>query len=321
MLEAVAEAAREAAAEATGGKALDLAALAAHYAASNEALVAEARWRGNGIFPMAWLVGRGEALIRRTRNRFSRLDRLFHRRDCALFVVLGQSNAANHGSRCHVSRADVYALDLADLRCVRAADPLPGASGEGGSIWSKLGDLLIARGLCRSAVFLSIAEAGTFVADWAEPGRQGHERLRITLERLRARLRSGFLDFDAVFWQQGEAEANLTDMAADTYRQSFGRLVNALRKGGVYAPIFIARSTLCEGDVHAYRNHAAIRQGQAELPDIARGLLAGPDLDTIGIEARSDGCHFSGEGLDRAAGLWLESLERSRHLLVKLPPR
>ena len=246
---------------------------------------------------------------------------LFERRDCGIFLVCGQSNAANHGDGVYAPRHQVFALNFMDMRCYRADDPLPGASGHGGSVWSQLGDLLVEQGLYRSVLFVPIAVCGTFIADWADENKPAHSRLLLTLERLRKRLGTHFIGVDGVFWQHGEAEANLTDMDAGTYQARFGSIVDALRAGGVYAPIFIARSTICEGpSPHPFKNHEEIRKGQLGLANVTRGIIAGPDIDTIGRDGRYDGCHLSALGLQQAAALWFETIARNRHLLIKAPP-
>jgi hypothetical protein len=160
-----------------------------------------------------------------------------------------------------------------------------------------------------------VAFGGTYVKDWISEGRT-RRRLTLALSRLRKRLATPFLDFDAVFWQQGEAEANLTDMSAEAYAGEFRQLAALLRANGVFCPILAARSTLCEGPTpHPFRNHAAIREGQARLADPSQGVLRGPDTDLIGAEGRRDGCHFAAAGLERAATLWLDAIDANRHLL------
>ena len=52
-----------------------------------------------------------------------------------LLLVLGQSNAGNHGE----TRSDsTFGVLLAEGRCYRMADPLAGGTGSGGSIWTRL---------------------------------------------------------------------------------------------------------------------------------------------------------------------------------------
>ena len=47
---------------------------------------------------------------------------------------------------------------------------------------------------------------------------------------------------------------------------------------------------------------------EPSLASVAYGVHAGPNLDALGFAERYDGCHFSTEGLERAADLWLEAL-------------
>src|SRR5215203_6355453 len=56
-------------------------------------------------------------------------------------LTFGQSNAANRGQKkytCHNKKVLVFN----DGKLYRARDPLPGATGPGGSVWSLLGDML-----------------------------------------------------------------------------------------------------------------------------------------------------------------------------------
>ena len=48
--------------------------------------------------------------------------------DCAVILVLGQSNAGNHGEGLHRPAREVFVLNFLTMRCHRANDPLPGAS-------------------------------------------------------------------------------------------------------------------------------------------------------------------------------------------------
>lgn len=242
---------------------------------------------------------------------------LFEDPDAGIFLVLGQSNAGNHGSVGHASVRDVYSFDFMRVESYRASDPLPGASGDGGSIWTRLGDRLIAEGVYRRVLFVPVAFGGTYIADWA-PGGSMHPRLQLALARLRNALASRVLGFSGVLWQQGEADANHTDMLAETYQAYFHHIVADLRENGVFAPVFVARSTLCEAGAHPNQNHQAIRDAQAGLVNPAGGILLGPDTDTVGAEDRSDGCHLSERGLQRCADLWFDVIAANRPLLMKI---
>jgi hypothetical protein len=86
----------------------------------------------------------------------------------------------------------------------------------------------------------------------------------------------------------------------------------------VFAPVFVARSTLCDGGDHPHNNHEAIRSAQVGLASTIGGILMGPDTDTIGTEDRFDGCHLSQNGLQRCADLWFETIAAHRRLLEKI---
>ena len=257
----------------------------------------------------------GEVEIEAEREEFP-WAHFFSDADCGIFLVCGQSNAANHGSGDADASADVFALNFMTMRCHSAQDPLPGASGSGASIWPRLGNLLIERGFYKRVLFVPIAFGGTYISDWTVYG-PTRGRLTLTLSRLRKRLGRALLDFDATFWQQGEAEANLTSMTAEEYMVRFASVLGVLRAQGVFGPVIVSQSTLCEGSSpHPFRNHDAIREGQFRVADPSRGVFRGPDTDSIGLDARHDGCHFSETGLDRAAMLWLETIETHRDLLI-----
>lgn len=241
---------------------------------------------------------------------------LFGDPDCGVFLVCGQSNAANHGERTYAPKHAVYSFDFLRFCCVRADDPLGGASGNGGSIWSRLGDLMVERGTFRSVLFVPIAFGGSFVTDWAPDGSQ-HARTTLALSRLTKALGHLPLPFSAVLWQQGEAEANHTAMSAATYQAHLRDVVADLRSRAVFAPVFVAATTYCEAGPHPFDNAAQIRDAQLTVTDRSAGFFPGPDVDVIAADGRYDGCHLSEAGLQRCAELWFEVLAPRRSLLLK----
>ena len=46
-------------------------------------------------------------------------------------------------------------------------------------------------------------------------------------------------------WQQGEAEAGLTDMSAKDYMSGFLEMLASIRAQGFSAPVYVAVSTIC----------------------------------------------------------------------------
>jgi hypothetical protein len=233
---------------------------------------------------------------------------------CAVFLILGQSNAANHGEGRYRPTHEVYTLNFLDMKCYRGNDPLPGASGTGGSVWSRLGDLLVSAGLYDRVLFVPLAFGGTFVRDWT-PGGSANKRLALALSRLQKWLGQEFLSFTAVVWQQGEAEANHTSLSERDYRQSVLQVIADLRSRGVFSPVFSTISTLCEAGAHEHQNHETIRRAQRLVSDAKAGIILGPDTDTIGVADRTDGCHFSASGLAACTQLWFEVFKSRQTLL------
>lgn len=207
-------------------------------------------------------------------------------------LVLGQSNAANHGER--LERDVVRRIFLIHQgKCYLATDPLPGGTGRGAAPWSRLPGLL-APG--KVAIVL-VALESTSIRQWSEPG-----FIQWILRRqIESALAQG-IRFDLVLWQHGETDAR-DQTSVETYRRDFRRLLTRLRASGVEAPIMAALSTRCR-----QYDGRAIRQALLTESDNSRDVMPGPDTDRLEGGLRVDGCHFSAEGLDAAARLWAERL-------------
>src|SRR5262249_30339978 len=159
-----------------------------------------------------------------------------------------QSNAANMGQSRYAAKGPVHVFNIFDCKYYRAADPLPGASNDGGSVWSRLGDRLVDSGRFGSVLFIPIAYCGSYIVEWA-PGGVCHRRLQLAIKRMSA---AGLVP-DMLCWHQGEAEANLTSMSAAEYRDHFLNMLRSIREAGIDAPIYVATATLCANADHPFR--------------------------------------------------------------------
>jgi hypothetical protein len=214
------------------------------------------------------------------------------------FVALtfGQSNAANYVHGRHASASGV--VNFFDGRCYAGKDPLPGADGKGGSVWSRLGDLLIASGRYDDVVMVGVAVSATEVARWSEGGDQ-YDRLIGALAEMRAH----GLTPTHLLWHQGESDAKLGTTAAE-YRRHFLRMLEGVRGAGIVAPVYVAKASYCHG-----RGSAEVRAAQVSLVDATASVREGPDTDVlVGPAWRYDDCHFSAAGADRHAALWRDAL-------------
>jgi Carbohydrate esterase, sialic acid-specific acetylesterase len=227
----------------------------------------------------------------------------------AVIVILGQSNAANHGAGKYVARRRVDNFSLYDRKCYSAVDPLLGASGHGGNFAVRLGDKLIDAGLFERVILAPIAMGGTTVEQWAEEG-MFNRRIPALIRRLYdAGLRADF-----ILWQQGEGNPGVGDVGGRQYRKNLLEVIRTFRRYGARAPFFVSLTTMCGGP-HA--NADNIRAGQKSVVNPMAAIYQGPDTDTIGLEHRWDDCHFDEIGLDMAASLWLDVIagycHSSRH--------
>lgn len=212
-------------------------------------------------------------------------------------LVFGQSNAGNWGESSKTAGPNVFFYFRGEFG--RAKDPLRGANGNGGSVWTRLGDKIIAAKLYDRVVFVPAAIGATDIALWA-PGGLLHKDL---LRNVREAKDAGYT-FTHLLWHQGESDAVL-GTRKDDYEQRFIAMLAAIRELGVDAPAFVAVTTRC-GD---YQPNAEIRAAQTELVNPALGIFAGPDTDQLDLTYRHDGCHFSNAGLDAHAEMWLKVLE------------
>jgi lysophospholipase L1-like esterase len=214
-----------------------------------------------------------------------------------VLLVLGQSNAANHGLA-NGDGAKVPVISAAGT-CHLTGDPLPGGTGGGRSIWSHLQAAIDRQPGGRPVVFGVLAVDATRMADWSDPDGPLAPVLKATV----AAMQAARLAPDLVLWQHGEADARAgTD--PNLYVLGLTQLAERLAAQGVRTPWVLAQSTVCRSPP-AERFRTAV---QALVASDVR-FRRGPDTDSLGApEHRFDGCHFSRWGLQRAAEAWAEVL-------------
>ncbi|WP_088283364.1 sialate O-acetylesterase [Ideonella sp. A 288] len=215
-----------------------------------------------------------------------------------VLLVLGQSNAANHGEARLPAPARVPVFSAG--RCAMATDPLPGGTGRGGSIWSALPQALAEAGTAAPSVVLSLlAVDSTMIVDWTDPDSPIYRRL---VEHVADMSRNG-LPPTLVLWQQGESDARLKT-PGDRYAAQLGQLRQTLYLAGSSAPLLLALSTVCRSVADD-----DLRQAIAVLADRRNGFRLGADTDTLaGPDQRLDGCHLSSSGQVAAARLWADRI-------------
>jgi len=211
-------------------------------------------------------------------------------------LVIGQSNAANHGAsprRVDDPRARAFFAG----RFLPLNDPLPGGTGSGGSVWTRLAPRLLGGGAYDAVTFALAAAGGVTVADLA-PG--GSANAMVT--RAVAAAAQAGLAFTHVLFHQGERDTMLGTRRA-AYQRALEALIAQLRAAGVVAPVYICRASYRFGITSD-----EVRAAQTAAVDRAPDLFPGPDTDALGAPCRADNTHFSDSGLEKFAALWLDAL-------------
>ena len=213
-----------------------------------------------------------------------------------VLLALGQSNAGNHGGL--PSHAVEPVTLIAEGKCIRSSDPMPGGTGQGGSIWQHLPALISTQKGARPVVLSVLAVDSTSITDWTSPNSPLSARLASHVVSMR---RLGLLP-DLVLWQQGEADARLGTSSKD-YSTGLDRLAAILSEAGVSSPILLARSTVCQSKLGT-----GIRSAIEEKVSIDTRFRLGPDTDTLSDHAFRNGCHLTINGLCSAAKMWAEKI-------------
>ena len=192
---------------------------------------------------------------------------------------LGQSNLANHcGERRSVPGSDVVLLG----ETLPLADPVPGGTGDLGSVWTRLATP------DRPIRVTLAAQGGTSIEEWA-PGGPCFEMLQT---RIDAGDCKGVIQ---VVFQQGEKDTLLETTQAD-YVATFRRMYDAVVDRIGQTPWLLCQSSYRMGVVSP-----AVIAAQVELADTIPDISAGPNLDRLGSDFRRDDTHFNDAGLEAYA--------------------
>lgn len=226
-------------------------------------------------------------------------------------LVVGQSNAANHGLGPRTPTVPVFNLYWGDGQCYRARDPLLGATGEGASVWTRVAQRLIDQKWADAVVIVPAAVGGSSIRQWDRGG-----NLHPLLQRAIAATQQAGLPIHYVLYHQGESDATFragdkvikVGMTTSEYQQHLVSLILSLRQAGVLAPVYVAMASRCSINPP----DLAVLAGQLSTVNPALGIFLGPNTDDLTGGDRYDGCHFSDQGLNHFADRWLELLRAGR---------
>lgn len=213
-----------------------------------------------------------------------------------VFVTYGQSNSVNTGQIGYEVQNPVFMAF--DGQLYGYADPALGGTGGNGSVWGRVGDMLISRGAAESVVFVNTGWGGASIHDLGEGHMYDFFSAQLTLAL------EAFGEVDGILIHQGERN-HINMEGSDTYKAGVQFLKDRI-SGQSSAPVYLSQVSYCgerkvDGTLLA-RQDEAIR----EIP----GVLRGPNSDLL-LEDRyrlPDRCHFSALGLDALGDMWTDAI-------------
>jgi Carbohydrate esterase, sialic acid-specific acetylesterase len=213
----------------------------------------------------------------------------------AVFLIAGQSNAANSAAQRHQTRHPDRVLNFISGRCYAAASPLLGATGFAGEPWTLMADELIDTGAFDRVILAPVAVGGSTVAQWAKGGALNTSMIPL-IQDLVTHYR-----VTHVLWHQGESDFALkTDPVR--YKEEFLSFADTLRANAVDANIFVSTATRC---LPGWSEPNAIQAAQQELAADGPRFEAGVDTDKLlSAEDRYDDCHMADSGEVKTARAW-----------------
>lgn len=216
----------------------------------------------------------------------------------AVFVIAGQSNAANFAGQRYTSAHGAQILNFFNGDCFIAASPLLGTSESRGEYWTRMANILVSMGKFDTVVLAPIAIDASNIARWA----RGGDLNGLMLTALANVHRQGYR-VTHVLWHQGEADL-IMGTSRSQYEANFQSVVDTLRTSGLDAPIFVSITSKCSS-VAPYMAGNPIALAQAGLPDAGRGIVTGVNTDRLLDDSdRYDDCHFAGSGAEKVAAEW-----------------
>lgn len=237
-------------------------------------------------------------------SRSLRTPRLTAGENTAVFIVAGQSNAANcldsSYSANNASKIDNF--NLFDGGVYAASDPLLGCTIDSaglGNLFFRFSDKLITAGSYDRVILAPVAVGGTLVQHWEQAA-----PLNLRPIVAARRLASVGLPVTAFIWMQGETDA-ANGTSQSSYADSLSGVISSVRGEGFSQPWLIGKCTYNSGNTSS-----TIRSAQAAVVN-GTDIFAGADSDTLtgtSVNRQADNTHFKAAGGDAAASLWRDAV-------------
>jgi hypothetical protein len=239
--------------------------------------------------------------------------------------VWGQSLAANAGYGRYAARDADKTFVYSNGTYYPCIDPIVGAEGVGGSVWSRLADSILGRPINNSTISHVVigccARGSTSITDWAPGGGQA-ETLRRCLSDYIANVGQ------PTHFAYSQGEQDVGTLSTEQWVDRWRAMLASVRKLGCASTIWTSIETICnvrtaadpfDEDVIRRRpdsyirieiGRQNIRAAQRTVGALGPDARPGPNLDLIDwhLRACGDGCHFGERGLAAAAQAWATAL-------------
>lgn len=208
--------------------------------------------------------------------------------------VFGQSNSANHGGEKFFSNSP-NVINYYDKKFYLASDPLLGATGISGNVWTNLGNKIIENNIADKVILIAAGISGTSAELWSK-----YNYLYPMLENRLEDAKINNLDINYFFWHQGESDINMNSKRYENYLED---VINLTKKFFPNSKFVLAQVSSCG----ILESSEQLLKAQKNLTKI-KNVYLGPNTDFIDYRDRYDGCHFSGRGLERHSQGWFETI-------------
>jgi Carbohydrate esterase, sialic acid-specific acetylesterase len=211
----------------------------------------------------------------------------------AVILAIGQSNAANDLPSFGEQSASDAAVNFFDGKCYAIEDPVLGATGNRGSLWSQFAQELSASLHGLPVVMITSAIDGSTVRQWLMPPAVYVARA----ERQLSMAKEMGLKPIIVIWFQGEADA-VEGTSQSQYEQDLRDLISRLRGRGAGAgqSWLIFQASRCTTKPSGSEE---IRLAQASVARTVENVYVVMNTDQLGSRFRYDDCHFNDNGKAR----------------------
>ena len=229
----------------------------------------------------------------------------------AVLLLLGQSNAGNHGGQRFRSEHGAKIVNFFGGQCFVAVSPLLGSDGINGEYWTQLGNALVDSGTFDQVVLAPVAISGSEITRWSRGGDLNAVMINAVIQ-----LRQHNYHVTDTLWHQGEIDY-VIGTSETSYYQKFLSIVDSLRDQQITSPVFVSVASKCigasNGGLPFHSADNAIVRAQLALPNTQKGIRSGVNTDALLNELdRYDDCHFSSSGAQKVANAWAELLLGNR---------